>query len=149
MRTMGRHTCHEVDVFALNFLGSVLTYSMLRGIEMPVVSPPAIGVIPRDATGLQQRFELQENLVLAPPKHLRSDLPTAMINRVPQPARIRFARYKTPHCVAFRTPTETFITCVSPANRHFYLRRIEGSQHHGEENILGAYGARDRGPLHV
>ena len=39
----------QLEVFALNFLGVLLAYLMLLGIEMPLVGPPAIGGKLRDA----------------------------------------------------------------------------------------------------
>ena len=42
----------EIDVLALDFLGVLLAYVMLLGSEMPLISPPAVGVILGDAKGL-------------------------------------------------------------------------------------------------
>ena len=42
----------EIDVLALDFLRVLLAYVMLLGSEMPLISPPAVGVILGDATGL-------------------------------------------------------------------------------------------------
>ena len=47
----------QVDVLALDLLGICLPYGALRGIKMPLVRPPAVGEITRDAKGLQQRLK--------------------------------------------------------------------------------------------
>src|SRR5215831_14561599 len=89
----------QIDMFALNFLCVLLAYLMLLSIEMPLVGSPAVGVKLRDAKRCQQLLELQEDVVLAPSEHIRQDLACVMINGVPQPARVRFAAYVTPHCI--------------------------------------------------
>ena len=50
------------NVFALDFLGVLLAYLMLLGIEMPLVGSPAVGVKPGDAKRGQERFELWDKL---------------------------------------------------------------------------------------
>src|SRR5215471_17776827 len=42
----------EIDVFALDFLRVLLAYVMLLDIDMPLIGPPAVGVILGDAKGL-------------------------------------------------------------------------------------------------
>ena len=42
----------EIDVLALDFLRVLLAYAMRLGSEMPLVGPPAVGVILGDAKGL-------------------------------------------------------------------------------------------------
>ena len=88
-------------MFALDFLRVLLAYLMLLGIEMPLVSSPAVSVKFRDAKRCHQLLELQEDVVLPSSEHIRQDLARVMINRMPQPARIRFAAYVTPHFVQF------------------------------------------------
>jgi hypothetical protein len=56
---------------------------MFISIQMPLVSPPPIGVIPRDAKGVQQRLQVQKNAIFPPPKDLRQYLATAMVNSMP------------------------------------------------------------------
>src|SRR5215471_7113774 len=57
-------------MFALDFLGVLLPHVMLLGIEMPLVGPPPVRVKLRDAEGLQQRLQPQEDLVLPPSEHI-------------------------------------------------------------------------------
>ena len=89
----------QINVFALDFLCVLLAYLMLLGIEMPLVSPPAVGIKTGDAKRGQERFELEKDVVLTPPEHIRQDLPRVVVNGMPQPARIGFAAHVTPHFV--------------------------------------------------
>jgi hypothetical protein len=91
----------ELDVLALDFLRVVLAHSMFIGLQMSLVSPPPIGVRPRDAKGLQQRLPLQKNAIFPPAKDIRQDLATAMVNGMPSPTRMRFRLDETPHCIEF------------------------------------------------
>ena len=58
-------------LLALDFLGGFLPHVMLLAIEMPLVGPPSIGVLLRDAKGLQEFLPLQKDVVLPPPEHIR------------------------------------------------------------------------------
>src|SRR5215510_1384353 len=89
----------QIDVFALDLLRVLLAHLMLLSIEMPLVGPPAVRVELCDAKGGQQLLELQKDVVLPSSEHIRQDLPRVMINRVPQPARVRFAAHKTPYFI--------------------------------------------------
>ena len=79
-------------MLALDFLRVLLPYVMLRGIRMPLVSPPPVGVKLRNTNGLQQLLQPQEDLILPSSEHIRQDPARLMINRVPQPTRLRFFR---------------------------------------------------------
>jgi hypothetical protein len=89
----------EIDVLALDLLGMLLPYGVLRRIKMPLVSAPAIRVKFGDAKGLQQRLELHEDVILPSAKYIRQDLPGVVINDVPQPVGVRFASHVTPHFI--------------------------------------------------
>jgi hypothetical protein len=89
----------QIDVFALDFLRIVLAHPMLFGVEVPLVGTPPIRVIAHNAKRLQQRVQLEKNGILAAPEDVGSHVPTVMINRVPQPPRVRFAAHITPHFV--------------------------------------------------
>jgi len=86
----------QIDMLTLDFLGVVFARLVMLGVDMPLVSTPAIGVIRRDTKGFQRRFELQKNFVLASAKDLCQHRSSVMINGVPQPARIPFVVYITP-----------------------------------------------------
>src|SRR6266571_8426598 len=77
----------QIEVFALDFLRVLLAHLMLLSLQMPLVGPPAVGVKLRDTKRCQQLLELQEDIVLPSSEHIRQDLPCAVINGVPQPAR--------------------------------------------------------------
>jgi hypothetical protein len=72
----------QIDMLALDFLGVVLAHLVLLSVDMPLVGTPTVRVIHHDTKGFQQRFELEEDLVLAPSKHIRQLLPRAVINGV-------------------------------------------------------------------
>jgi hypothetical protein len=44
---------------------------MLLSLDMPFIGPPAVGIILRDAKGLQQLLQFQEDVVLPPAEHIR------------------------------------------------------------------------------
>src|SRR6266568_9594455 len=53
--------CPQIDVFTLNSLRVLLAHVMLRWVDMPLVSTPAISVETADPKGLQQSFQLQKD----------------------------------------------------------------------------------------
>jgi len=61
----------QIDVFAFDFLCIGLTHLVLRGVNMALVGAPPIRVEAADPKRLQQRFELQKDGILPPPKHVR------------------------------------------------------------------------------
>jgi hypothetical protein len=91
----------QIDVLALDFLRVVLANLMLLGINMPLVGPPPVSVLPRDAKGLQKSLQLQKNAIFPPPKDIRQYLATAMVHGMPEPTRMRFRLDETPHFVEF------------------------------------------------
>src|SRR4029077_18253725 len=70
----------EIDGLALDVLCVLLTHLILLSIDMPLVGPPSVGVILRDAKGFSQLLPPQEDRVLPPSAHLRSPLPGLVIN---------------------------------------------------------------------
>ena len=55
-------------MFAFDLLGVPFARTMHVGIQMPGVGPPIVRVVAGEAEGLQQRLELQKDLVFAAPK---------------------------------------------------------------------------------
>ena len=49
-----------------------------------------VGVKARETKGLQQRFELQKDLILATPKDIGQDRTRVVIDRMPEPALVPF-----------------------------------------------------------
>ena len=72
-------------MFALDLLRVQLARIVLVGIEMPCVRAPMIRMKTGEPEGLQQRFQRQKDIILAPSEHMREDLPGVVINRMPQP----------------------------------------------------------------
>ncbi len=58
-------------MLALNLLRVPFAWAMRIGVQMPGVRPPMIGIKAREPKGLQQRLELEKDLVLATPQDLR------------------------------------------------------------------------------
>jgi len=67
----------------LDFLCIGFPYFVLLGIEMPLIGPPAIREIARDAKRFQQRFECQKDGVLASSAYIGQHRARVVINRVP------------------------------------------------------------------
>src|SRR6266446_1125793 len=102
---------------------------MLLDIDMPLVGPPAVGVIPRDAKGLQQLLQPQEDLVLPPSKHIRSHLPGVVIHGVPEPSWICFRLHKTPHFAELGAQSTTHLKLIRAPDFHLDLLGMQDRQH--------------------
>jgi hypothetical protein len=90
------------QMFPLDLLRVAFAQLMLIYLYMARVRAPRVRITFRDPKGLQQGFELQKYFVLATPKHIGQDLATAVIYRMPQPARCFFPPHEGPHFVDFR-----------------------------------------------
>ena len=55
-------------MLALDLLGMLFARAMHVSVQMPGIRSPMIGRKMREAQGLQQRFQLQKDLILATPK---------------------------------------------------------------------------------
>ena len=98
-------------MFALDFLRIGLPHFVLLGLEMSLIGTPPIRIKPRDAKRLQEGFELQKDCVLPSPKDVREHRTTAMIDRMPEPPRVRFAAHVTPHFVQLGRESAPLIEC--------------------------------------
>src|SRR5260370_39372474 len=107
-------------MFALDFLRIALAWALYVGVQMPGVRAPMIGIKAGEAKGLQERFELQKDLVFAATKDIRQDRACVMINRMPQPAWVPFVADKTPHFI--------HLGFTSLLNVHKRLIWIHGAQ---------------------
>src|SRR5262249_11681882 len=101
----------EIDVFTLDFLCMSLPYFVLLGVEMALISTPPIRIKPCDAKRLQEGFELQKDRILPPPQDVCEYRTTAMIDRGPEPPRVRFAAHVPPHFVQLRRESAPVIEC--------------------------------------
>jgi hypothetical protein len=80
----------QVEVFALDFLRVLLANVRLLWGDVPLVRAPPIGVKAGNTKRLQQRLQLQKDRILASPKNVGQHGLTVMIDRMPQPPRLRF-----------------------------------------------------------
>ena len=119
----------EIDVLALDFLRVLLAHVVLLDIKMPLVGAPAVRVKFRDAKGLQELLQFEEDGVFAPSEHIRQHLPCVVINGVPEPARMRFRLHKTPHFVELRAEPTPHLQLIRAPDFHFDLRGVQGRQH--------------------
>jgi hypothetical protein len=58
----------QIDVFALDFLCIGLANPMLFSVDVPLVGPPPIRVVSRNAKRFQERLQLEKNSILAAPE---------------------------------------------------------------------------------
>src|SRR5712691_1441648 len=89
---------------ALDFLGVPFARTMHVGFEMAFVRPPMIRIKTSEPEGLQQRFELQKDLVFAAAKDIGQNLACVVIDGMPQPALVAFLADKAPHLVDLSFP---------------------------------------------
>jgi hypothetical protein len=80
----------QVDVLAFDLLCMGFANRVLLRSDVSLVGPPPIRVKPCDPKRLEQRFELQKDGILPPPKDIRQHRPTGVIDGMPQPPRLRF-----------------------------------------------------------
>ena len=73
LRTKRLMRVRKVRCF-VDFLRVASAWVMDVGVQMPGVSTPIIGVVAGELEGLQQRFELQKDLVFAATKDVGQDL---------------------------------------------------------------------------
>src|SRR2546428_13911423 len=92
-------------MLALDLLRVPFAWAMHVGFQMPGVRPPMVGVKTRETKGLQQRFELQKDLILATPKDIGQDRTRVVIDGMPEPAWVAFLGDKTPHFIHLRFPS--------------------------------------------
>ena len=72
-------------MLALDFLGVAFAWAVRVGGQMPAVGTPMIRVVTGQPKGLEQRFELQKNVVCAAPKDIGQDLAGVVIDGMPEP----------------------------------------------------------------
>src|SRR3712207_6202175 len=80
--------------------------------QMSRVSTPIIRVESPDPKRLQQRFQLQKYLVLAPAKDIRQDRAGPVIDGMPEPPLLPLLPHKAPHFIDFGV--------VDPTNEGFF-----------------------------
>jgi hypothetical protein len=80
----------------------------------------SFGVVAGQSEGLEQRFELQEDLVFAAAKDIRQDRSGTVINRMPQPPRLFLLADETPYFV--------HLSFARALNVHDNVIWVEGAQ---------------------
>src|SRR5262245_57177326 len=93
---------------------------------MPLVGSPAVRVKIRDAKGLQELLQLEEDGVFAPSEHIGQHLPGVVIHGVPEPSRMRFRFHKIPHFVELRA--EAHAAPPAHLRARFPLRLARGAR---------------------
>src|SRR6266702_4616255 len=86
----------------LDFLCVAFTWAMHLRVEMAGVGAPIVGVVAGEPEGLQQRFELQKDLILAATKDVGQNLAGVVIDGMPEPAGVAFVADKRPHLIHLR-----------------------------------------------
>ena len=86
-------------MLALDLLRIPFAWAMHLGFQMPGVRPPMVGVKACETKGLQQRFELQKDRILATPKDIGQDRTREVIERMPESALVPFLADITPHFI--------------------------------------------------
>ena len=98
-------TSRLIRVRNVRCLRSIVACCACRGCGLQTrdsaVGTPIVCIIPRDAKGLQQRSSTSKDLVRAPPKDVGQDFPGAVIDGMPQPARLFLLPHIAPHFVHF------------------------------------------------
>ena len=112
------------QMFPLDLLRVAFARLVLLYLYMARVRAPRVCIVFCDPKGFQQGLELQKDFVLATPKHIGQDLPTAVIDRMPQPARCFFPPHEGPHFIDFRFFSDPY--------DHLHLIRI----YQGEQTLV-------------
>src|SRR5712692_3231737 len=114
-------------MLALDLLGIPFARAVHVSVQMPGVRPPMIGIKAREPEGLQQRFELQKDFILATPKDVRQDGTRVVIDGMPQPALVAFFANKAPHLV--------YLCLASTLNVYGNLLWLQGAEQGGIDRL--------------
>src|SRR5713101_1513411 len=98
---------------------------------MSCVRPPMVRREACEAEGLQQRLELQKDLILPTAKDIRQDGSCMMIDRMPQPALVPFLPNKAPHLVS--------LCLASALDVHRNLVWLQGTQQRRVDRLEGRF----------
>jgi hypothetical protein len=85
------------QVLALALLHRPLSYPVLLRRKMTPIDTRLVRVIMCETKGGEQGLEFQEHRILPGANDVRKHAPGVMINRLPQPPRLRFGTDETPH----------------------------------------------------
>ena len=85
--------------FALTLLGIAFARAGHLSVQMPRVRAPMIRMKTGEPEGLQQRLQLQNDLIFASSEHLRQALAGVVLNGVPQPSLVLLFPDNAPHFI--------------------------------------------------
>jgi hypothetical protein len=125
------HPRAQGQMLPLDFLRMLFAGAMHVRVQMPRVCAPMVGVKAGESKGLQERFELQKDLICAAPKDIRQDGSSGVIDGMPQPALVAFLADKTPHFIHFGFPSTFKI--------HGNIIWIEGAQSSGVDRLQSRF----------
>ena len=89
-------------MFAFDLLGVGFANGTRRRGQGPFLDTSSIRVEVLQAKGLQELLQLDKDCIRTTPEGIRENYPTRMINRMPQPALVRFAADNTPPLIDLR-----------------------------------------------
>jgi len=88
-------------MFAFNLLRVDFAHAVTGSRQMALIDSRSIRGEPNNAKGLEHGVQLLKDSIRAGPQNIRQDYAGEVINRVPQPALVRFTAHKTPHLIHF------------------------------------------------
>jgi hypothetical protein len=116
-------------MLALDFLRVAFAWAVRVGVEVTRVGTPIIGIIAAQPEGLQQRFELQKDVIFAAAKDVGQDLAGVVIDGVPESTRVAFVPDKRPHLIHLR------LRFASALQVPGHLGGVQGAQHSGVHRL--------------
>ena len=90
-----------MDVLAFALLRMGFANRVLRGIHRALVGAPSIGLEAGHRKRRQERLQVEQHLIWAAPKDIRSHGPPVVLNRVPSPSWLRLLAHRAPHLIEF------------------------------------------------
>ena len=86
-------------MLAFNLLRVDFAHGVGGSGKMTLIDASRVRVEVHQAKRFQQLLQLDTDCIRSTAKRLRSDYATQMVNRMPQPALVRFALHETPHLI--------------------------------------------------
>ena len=107
-------------MLAFNLLRVDFAHGVGGSGKMTLIDASRVRVEVHQAKRLQQLLQLDKDCIRSTAKRIRKDYATQMVNRMPQPALLRFAMYETPHLIHLRSlyATDLYGHRVRPAPFH-------------------------------
>jgi hypothetical protein len=96
-------------MFAFDLLGMSFPDGVVGGRQVTLIDASGIGVKVDNPKGLEQGLQLLKDCIGPGAQGIGQDRPREVINRVPQPALVRFAPDKTPPLIHLRSLHSTHL----------------------------------------